>query len=481
MNAWAAQAANELERGTASVEALRERVAALSEFSSGAFPAMTRGLPVLYMFSGTDLITAQALFPEAPDYHLVADFPVGHPSCFVDAACTSQANESATAFFRHWANLRYARQSTNLMRRAFERVGQLPALLVSLHLMRQPVLHATTRNVAPPSISASMRTKVSAKNLIAGRIRAGAAAGGASGRRLETTIVASGGTPGVVIPSITLHTERCRVAYHSLLLKSGARLSHTAHPSYSRPARFRAERIPRVLRVLQVGPFRARPALEAGLASLQALGARRRIRRRAARCALRRPQWPASRRRAPPWLCSGVALPQTEGRHGHPERSASSDGDVDPRPHDGTACDGTSAVLRQPHADIPLPSLLPCARFRCPCSKRHRIGSSAMSGWRAGCCGTRQLRCTMRVAFAPCSSQRLSHMPAALTSQCSVPPLCTERVVGTTTRAPDWSAPIGRPSHVASSPTLRTEKSSGTQARRLSSRPSSAAPSYPFR
>jgi len=71
-------------------------------------------------------------------------------------------------------------------------------------------------------------------------------------------------------------------------------------------------------------------------------------------------------------------------------------------------------------------------------------------------------------------------MPAALTSQCSVPPLCTERVVGTTTRAPDWSAPIGRPSHVASSPTLRTEKSSGTQARRLSSRPSSAAPSYPF-
>jgi len=184
------------------------------------------------------LITAQALFPEAPDYHLVADFPVGHPSCFVDAACTSQANESATAFFRHWANLRYARQSTNLMRRAFERVGQLPALLVSLHLMRQPVLHATTRNVAPPSISASMRTKVSAKNLIAGRIRAGAAAGGASGRRLETTIVASGGTPGVVIPSITLHTERCRVAYHSLLLKSDpsehVRLSKQDWPVFKR-------------------------------------------------------------------------------------------------------------------------------------------------------------------------------------------------------------------------------------------------------
>ena len=223
MNTWAEIVATQLETSS-SIASLRERITALSDFSTSNFPRTTHGLPVLYMFSGTDLITAHALFPNAPEYHLVADFPVGHPSCFLDAACTSQANESATAFFKHWANLRFARQSTNLMRRAFERVGQLPALLVSLRLMGQPLIHAVTQDVMPPSLSAGIKTRVSAKHLIAGRL-------GTAGRRLvadQTTVASSGArltavdvpAARVVIPSITLHTARCRVAYHSLLLKS---------------------------------------------------------------------------------------------------------------------------------------------------------------------------------------------------------------------------------------------------------------------
>ena len=95
------------------------------------------------MFSGSDLLTARALFPHAPSYNLVADFPTGDPRCFLDAACAARANESASAFFKHWANLRFARQSTNLMRRAFATSGQLPALLLSLRLMSQPILHAS--------------------------------------------------------------------------------------------------------------------------------------------------------------------------------------------------------------------------------------------------------------------------------------------------------------------------------------------------
>ena len=160
LNAWAAQAAAELEADT-KVEALHERISALSDFSAHVFPRVVHALPVLYMFSGSDLLTAMALFPMAPEYHLVADFAPGHPACFIDPACIAQANETTTAFFRHWASLKFARQSTNLMRRAFATsTGQLPALLVSLRLIGLPVLHATTHAVELPKASNTVINRV---------------------------------------------------------------------------------------------------------------------------------------------------------------------------------------------------------------------------------------------------------------------------------------------------------------------------------
>jgi hypothetical protein len=277
MNAWADQVANMLE---SSIASLRERITALSNFSTSNLPRATHSLPVLYLFSGSDLITAHALFAASPEYHLVADFPVGHPSCFLDAACASQANASTVAFFKHWAALRFARQSTNLMRRTFERVGQLPALLVLLRLMGQPVIHATVRDGLPPSLSPAPKFTESADQTIAAR--PGGSSGGASGaatgpveRQLaERTTVASNGTKAgfgtaarVVIPSITLHTARCRVAYYSLLLKSdpseNVRLSKQDWPAFKRWERGGAY-VDAQLDALSAALNPARPQLEGG-------------------------------------------------------------------------------------------------------------------------------------------------------------------------------------------------------------------------
>ena len=217
MNEWATLTARQIEtEGASDGNALRERIDVLSNFSSSVLPKMIRQLPVLYLFSGMDLITAHALFPAAPAYHLSADLPAGHPSCFVDVRCLSQANASALAFFQHWSNLRYTRQSTNLMRRAFERVGVLPALILSLHLVGQPLLHATTHSVPPPAIST---VKLSADHLIKGgtpkpRVRD-------DGRRLaDQGKGVRRSRSAIRIPRITLHTERARIMYYSMLLRS---------------------------------------------------------------------------------------------------------------------------------------------------------------------------------------------------------------------------------------------------------------------
>jgi len=205
-----------------------------------------RRLPVLYLFSGADFLTARAFFPTAPEYHLVADFPPGHPACFVDPACTAQANETTTAFFRHWATLRFTRQSTNLMRRAFATSGQLPALLVSLQLIGLPVLHATTSGVQPPSEV----SRVSAKSLVSGRSQgigrslssarlhggARAAAADVGGSSSNASLVSSASP--LALPSVTLHTSAFRVTYYSMLLRSDpsehVRLAKQDWPNFRR-------------------------------------------------------------------------------------------------------------------------------------------------------------------------------------------------------------------------------------------------------
>ena len=261
MNAWSAAAVAHLESSSPSLlEALRERLQALGSFSQQTFPQVVHSLPVLYMFSGSDLLTAHALFPHAPSYHLVADFPTGDPSCFLDAACASKANESASAFFKHWANLRFARQSTNLMRRAFATSGQLPALLLSLRLMGQPVVHAhaTADAATDPTYHAANLASSGAvgSSALLGRAPPPLVATSALGRRLRG--VGGGGGGGVAflhngtallgragghrggalggahsgikalasrdaqlrLPSVTLHTPSCRVSYTSMLLRS---------------------------------------------------------------------------------------------------------------------------------------------------------------------------------------------------------------------------------------------------------------------
>ena len=231
MNTWSAAAVAHLEMSTPNLlEALRSRLHALGSFSHAVYPQVVHSLPVLYMFSGSDLLTAHALFPHAPSYHLVADFPTGTPACFVDAACAAKANESASAFFKHWANLRFARQSTNLMRRAFVSSGQLPALLLSLRLMGEPVVHAALDELEQSNAGA-----------LPGRLhRAGAnvhfhndtapltARGGKGGKRAVGGGVgggAGGGAGGgpskaLKLPTVTLHTTRFRVSYTSMLLRS---------------------------------------------------------------------------------------------------------------------------------------------------------------------------------------------------------------------------------------------------------------------
>ena len=227
MNAWSERVVAHLEMSDPNLlEALRSRLFALGSFSSAVYPQVVHSLPVLYMFSGSDLLTAHALFPHAPSYHLVADFPTGHPTCFVDAACAAKANESASAFFRHWANLRCARQSTNLMRRAFVSSGQLPALLLSLRLMGQPVVHATLH---ADNIQLSNGTAPLAARGGKGGISLGGKGGilSRAGAVLPKRSAAGGGGGGgggpsntLTLPTVTIHTPRFRVSYTSMLLRS---------------------------------------------------------------------------------------------------------------------------------------------------------------------------------------------------------------------------------------------------------------------
>ena len=66
MNAWSSAAVAHLQLSSPSLlEALRERLGVLGHFSRATFPQVVHSLPVLYPFSGSDLLTAYALFPHA--------------------------------------------------------------------------------------------------------------------------------------------------------------------------------------------------------------------------------------------------------------------------------------------------------------------------------------------------------------------------------------------------------------------------------
>lgn len=198
MNAWAARAVADLEASSPSLtRRLRERLEEVGRFSRASLPLVTHALPVLYLFSGSDLLTAAALFPTAPDYTLVADLPHGEPACFLEPACMARANASSHAFFAHWEGLRFARQSSNSMRRAFARTGVLPALLLSLRLVGEPILHVGPLSAESPN---QLRAEPPVEPY-----------GGRSANRSAA---------GVSLRGVVLHTARCRVRYISLMLCS---------------------------------------------------------------------------------------------------------------------------------------------------------------------------------------------------------------------------------------------------------------------
>lgn len=134
INAWGAQ----VESGLRATQppgvftALSQRLERLRGFCGRSYPPVVQSLPVFYPFGGMDLLTAAGCFPHAPQYVLLADFPTGSAACFSEPVCAKLANESALSFFQHWANLRFSRQSTNAMRRAFARLGVLPGLVLSV-------------------------------------------------------------------------------------------------------------------------------------------------------------------------------------------------------------------------------------------------------------------------------------------------------------------------------------------------------------
>jgi hypothetical protein len=78
-------------------------------------------LPVYYPFSGADVVSAIAYFPNASRYTLTSELPVGRP-CPEGKECAGEWYE------HHWRRHRYAWSETARMKPAFQKNGVLPVL-----------------------------------------------------------------------------------------------------------------------------------------------------------------------------------------------------------------------------------------------------------------------------------------------------------------------------------------------------------------
>ena len=115
-------------------------------WSRTELPAHVRAAPAMYAFSGMDLITLGTLFPDAPEYLMLADtvFKPGDLRCFDNQKCASGARWSAHTWFNHVASHRFATSSTGLMMHAFkEPHGLTPSLLLTLRLLDRKVVNAS--------------------------------------------------------------------------------------------------------------------------------------------------------------------------------------------------------------------------------------------------------------------------------------------------------------------------------------------------
>jgi len=118
---------------------LHARQSSIKNFSSATFPGLPN-VPVLYIFSGVDLLNARSFFPASTAYLLVSNLRVGHADCLCVSSCFRLALANAKAFLASWASFKFARLSTGKMELLAREqdgsrvLGIIPALLLNLAL-----------------------------------------------------------------------------------------------------------------------------------------------------------------------------------------------------------------------------------------------------------------------------------------------------------------------------------------------------------
>ena len=129
MSEWAARTTLEVSQRWR--QAFGDYAAELSAWSVEHVAASAKRLPVIYPFSGADLVTAAGLFPDAPAYMLIAEFKPGQRRSLYEAA----AQESALKWLGHVHARNFEFSVTREMRSFFDDVGVLPTLLLVVHLL----------------------------------------------------------------------------------------------------------------------------------------------------------------------------------------------------------------------------------------------------------------------------------------------------------------------------------------------------------
>ena len=138
-NAWIVGAVRNLRRRKPGLwPRVQARVAELSTFTAGVFPAEVFTHPVFYPFGGADLVTAHGLFPFAREIFLQSSIRAGRFACFLSAQCSHLATNSVVGFFDHWlgSNTNMSWAGTGTMEKVFV-VGALPTLLVMMHILME--------------------------------------------------------------------------------------------------------------------------------------------------------------------------------------------------------------------------------------------------------------------------------------------------------------------------------------------------------
>ncbi len=152
MRSWVNLTASHVGPGTARL--LQSRLATQSQWSRKALPAHLHQSPVMYIFSGMDLVTAAGFFPNAPEYLLVAELHPGTLECYESPGCASHAGHSARSWLGHVSGHSFSSSSTGVMMSYFkEPHGILPSLLLSLSLLGRDIVGAALSHAPGPNRS----------------------------------------------------------------------------------------------------------------------------------------------------------------------------------------------------------------------------------------------------------------------------------------------------------------------------------------